>query len=836
MKSLNQSNKILTIIFSSAIITFIIGVFALVGSVLDVAILTRGAENYSLISPNTAICFMLSGASLFLIAYSNSRKAVSASKILSAIIILFGITTLTDQILNINLDIDVWLFPNAFIHDPNALGKMAGVTALNFILIGIALLFSRTKSSDNRYLIFIAFPFIDALVALTGYIYDVSSLYSLGNYYKLSFYTATAFLICCTGLLFLYEDTFIVKLFRSSSTGGILLRRFTPFLVLLLIVMRVLTVWGNLSGLYSADFGDALEIVGNIIILTSFIFWNANKLNKLDENLKSSVKQNQLLASIVQSTTDAVISKTLNGVITSWNEGSEKLFGYNGDEIIGKSINILIPPEKMEEYDRIMEKVKNGKYVSFHETIRKKKNGDIIDVSVNVSPIKDAEGKVIGASSIERDITEQKIAQERLSHYAESLQIQNRLMRIIASSLETDDIFDSFISELGKKIKFDRSSILLFNDAKDKYLIERMWSSYEPIIAEKQWRNVKNSAVEIVINECKPFIEDILGSMGEFDETPELRKEGINSRAVFPLKIQDEVIGCFAQGSKMQNAFDNDDFELLTSLSDFLSVAVQNSKLYEKIKKMNEELEHRVLARTWELNEVNKELEAFAYSVSHDLKAPLRAINGFAKVLIEDYKGRLNKDALRVLHIIIDNSQKMSNLINDLLTFSRTSRSAVNLVKLNMKDIIYSALAQLCSYTDEEDFDINIQDEILPAVGDKNMIQLVFVNLLSNAFKFISTNDKPRVEIGSYEKNNENIYFVKDNGVGFNMKFYDKLFGVFQRLHTEDEFEGTGVGLALVQKIIQKHGGKVWAESELNKGTVFYFSLKKERETSDELQ
>ncbi|RPI19516.1 MAG: PAS domain S-box protein [Ignavibacteriae bacterium] len=836
MKNNIHNKEASILILSSAALTTLSGFIILIGLFFHLTILTRGNSGFISVAPNTAICFILCGFSLYLNTKTEILKALTISKIFSAIVFSVGLLTFFELITGINFNIDRWLLPVLFNNEQNNPNNMAGVTALNFILISIALYFNGSKKSNNLFLIIIALPLIDSLIAIAGYLYDVSSLYSFGSFYKLSYYTAGVFLILSTGVLFLYEDTIIIKLFKSDGISRILIRKFAPFFILLIIIMRVLTMLGSSEGFYTPVFGDALEIIANILILTGFIFWNAYTLQKLDTELGSSLKQNQLLASIVESTTDAITSKTLDGIITSWNEGSEKLYGYRREEIIGKSISLLIPTGKMKDYELMMEKVRNGMCINYHETIRKKKNGDIVNVSINVSPIKDSQGRVSGASSIARDITEQKISRQKLKNYNEQLQILNRLAKIISSSLEIENIFDSFIEELGRRIPFDRTSLILLNNNRNEYIVDRMWSSYTPILTAKQRRSVKNSAFEIILKNGLPFIERNLGEKGEFNETGELRKEGIKSRIIFPLKIQDEIIGFFTQASIQPNTYKQDDIDLLVSLSDFLSIAVQNSNLYEKIKKMNEELEQRVIARTWELEEANKELEAFAYSVSHDLKAPLRAIDGFAKVLIEDYGDQLDIEASRVLNIIIQNSQKMSKLINDLLAFSRTSRREVSLSKLNINEIIYSALAQLCSYTDDEDIEIDIKDDIPDATGDKNMVQLVYVNLLSNALKFSSTREKQKIEVGACEKGNEIVYYVKDNGVGFNMKYYDKLFGVFQRLHSEDEFEGTGVGLALVQKIIQKHGGKVWAESKLNKGTAFYFTLEKEREYSYELQ
>ncbi len=219
----------------------------------------------------------------------------------------------------------------------------------------------------------------------------------------------------------------------------------------------------------------------------------------------------------------------------------------------------------------------------------------------------------------------------------------------------------------------------------------------------------------------------------------------------------------------------------------------------------------------------NKELEAFSYSVSHDLRAPLRAINGYSKILQEDYAEKLDDDAISSLQGILKNSKRMGELIDDLLAFSRLGRTEVKTSEINMTALVKSVREEeMLGNSNNIEF---VVQELLSTKGQQVLIKQVWINLISNAIKYSRHNPKTRIEIGSYYKDNLVIYYVKDNGVGFDMQYYDKLFGVFQRLHSQEEFEGTGIGLAIVQKIIQRHKGTVWAESKLNEGSCFYFSL-----------
>jgi len=247
-------------------------------------------------------------------------------------------------------------------------------------------------------------------------------------------------------------------------------------------------------------------------------------------------------------------------------------------------------------------------------------------------------------------------------------------------------------------------------------------------------------------------------------------------------------------------------------------------KAEEDVRKFNEKLEQKVIERTAQLETVNKELGSFSYSVSHDLRAPIRAINGYARILEEDYCDKFDEEGTKVLHSIMRNSKKMGQLIDDLLAFSKLGRQQVTVMDINMNALVNSVKDELLFDDDKGGTKFNI-GKLPPAKGDPSLIKQVWINLISNAIKYSKYKPETCIEIGAYEQGNLVVYYVKDNGAGFDMQYYDKLFGVFQRLHLQAEFEGTGIGLAIVQKIVQRHNGTVWAESVLNEGSQFYFSL-----------
>jgi light-regulated signal transduction histidine kinase (bacteriophytochrome) len=248
-----------------------------------------------------------------------------------------------------------------------------------------------------------------------------------------------------------------------------------------------------------------------------------------------------------------------------------------------------------------------------------------------------------------------------------------------------------------------------------------------------------------------------------------------------------------------------------------------NTRL-KKAENISEHTDTKAQERTAQLDFTNRELEAFSYSVSHDLHTPLRALNGYASMLIEDSSELLDSEGKRMLNAIVDQSNKMGCLIDDLLSFSRINMNEIKISAIDMHSLAINVYDELTTDPEKEKIDFRIS-EIDSTYGDTSMLKQIWVNLISNAIKYTSKISNPVIEIGSTSDETETVYYIKDNGAGFDMEYYDKLFGVFKRLHSTRQFEGNGVGLAIVHRIVQRHQGRVWAESEINKGATFYFAL-----------
>ncbi|MDR3573474.1 MAG: PAS domain S-box protein [Anaerolineaceae bacterium] len=404
-------------------------------------------------------------------------------------------------------------------------------------------------------------------------------------------------------------------------------------------------------------------------------------------------------------------------------------------------------------------------------------------------PIRDEQGQITFWAGINLDISKQKQAEEALQKAHDELE-----QRVQERTQELSDLYN--YAPCGYHSLDKDGLIVRINDT------ELDWLGYSraELVGKVKIYELFTPASQQTFKENFPgfiergWVKDLLFEM--------VRKDG----SILPILLSGTTLKD-AQG------------RYLMSRSTMIDYS-ERKQAEESIQKLNESLKRR----SAELEISNKELEAFAYSVSHDLRTPLRAIDGFSRILLEDYADKLDAEGQRYLNVIRASTGKMDQLISDLLALSRVSRAELHLARIDMRLLASSIYAELASPEIQQKFVFS--SSALPlAYGDPTLLRQVWSNLLSNAIKYTLPKDKPSIEVGGYFKDGMNIYYVKDNGVGFNPEYTHKLFGVFQRLHKNDEFEGTGVGLAIVQRILQRHGGQAWAEGKIGQGATIYFSI-----------
>ena len=482
-------------------------------------------------------------------------------------------------------------------------------------------------------------------------------------------------------------------------------------------------------------------------------------------------------------TAPAGIGVIYNRVITWGNSKLLEMVGYSEEELIGKSARLVYDSD--EEFDRVgaVEYGSDGGTGSVH-TQWKKRDGTLIDIQLNLTAVNQedfSEGIIFTAM----DIRELKEAEKELRKSKE---------------------------RFSKMFYFSPQIVALSTIAEGRYLEAN--DAFLKVTGYKREEVIGHTAGELHLWADPEERNKVIALMKEHGAV-------INSEIKFRRK-NGEVIGTLC--SMVNIDMDGQDCVLA------LVVDISERKLMEeKLMKLNEELEQRVMERTRELSAINKELESFCYSVSHDLRAPLRSINGFSLAILEDYSDKLDEEGHDYLQRICKASQNMSGLIDDLLNLSRVTRSSIKPEYVNLSSLVDRILNDHYEREKRSNVDLIVCPGII-IHGDERLLIIAMENLLGNAWKFTSKNNYTRIEFGTIKDKGHTVYFISDNGAGFDMTYGDKLFGPFQRLHTAAEFSGTGIGLATVQRIIHRHGGHIWAEGHIGKGAVFYFTLETGKE------
>lgn len=552
-----------------------------------------------------------------------------------------------------------------------------------------------------------------------------------------------------------------------------------------------------------------LEIVP---VITKSVLQNNEKQLAEIQILKELLKaKEQLLNNHVNAinTTNASIEFDLEGNILSVNEIFLSIMGYSEVDLLGKHHSVFVDPSysKSNAYKIFWSSLKKGVYQK-DEFIRVAKNGKSIWLLGSYTPILDTNGKPYKILKIATDITLAKTQFLQLAVQAQEKEKRASELVIANKELAFQNVEkEKRAAELvvaNKELKFQNaqkeqraSELIIANKELAFQNKEKEKRAAELVIANKELKfqneQKEQRASELIIANKELAIQ----SKEKEKRAAELIIANKKLAAENILKQKRKV-------EKEKRAAE---------------LIVTNRELAYQEKRTKE----LTLAND-ELKKAQEELEAFSYSVSHDLRAPIRAINGYTQILIEDHIDAIDDDGKNVLNGIIKNSNKMGVLIDDLLAFSKLGRKQVSAVNINMKTLVTGVISDLTIEKDENTplFEI---DELAPANGDPSLIKQVWINLISNAIKYSKYKSETRIKITSTSKNDKIIYSIKDWGAGFDMEYYDKLFGVFQRLHSQDEFSGTGIGLAIVQKIVNRHYGTVWAESKLDAGANFYFSL-----------
>jgi len=499
----------------------------------------------------------------------------------------------------------------------------------------------------------------------------------------------------------------------------------------------------------------------------------------------------------VRSLDEGYYSATADGLLLEHNPAFSRILGIDiAQDLKGAKLpDFWQNPDDRKEY---LNELKTKGFVRNYLINVKSVSGEKMVVMSNAHLIKDENGRMVRIEGTFTDFTERKRAEEKLR------ESEARLNAVMQGSP-----IPKFVIDMNHRVIYWNKALEELSGIRASEVVgtTQQWKAFypleRPVMADllvdgaieeiPRWYEGKFKAWKLIDGAYEAT--DFFPKLGEAGEWLDLTSAPIRD-------AHGTVIGAV---------------ETLENITD-------RKRAEEEIRRLNESLEQRVVERTAQLEAANKEMEAFAYSVSHDLRAPLRAVDGYTRILLEDHAGHLNEDAQRTCGHIREGAQRMGKLIDDLLAFSRLGRAEMQASSIDMQRLANSVFFELTTLENRDSLDFRLQS-LSRAEGDPTMVRQIWMNLISNALKFSSKREQPVIEIGCHEEAKETIYYVRDNGAGFDMQYSHKLFGVFQRLHSTREFEGTGVGLAIVRRIVQRHGGRTWAEGETERGATFYFSL-----------
>ncbi|GEL10168.1 PAS domain S-box-containing protein [Flavobacterium glycines] len=757
-----------------AVFSAMIGFVGMLGWFFDVHIFKTIFPSMIAMKFNTVLSFFLLGISLFF--HTNDKFRIIV-KVVLIFVSLIGFLTLVEYIYAVNLRIDEFFWKD--VNNPVATsnpGRMSPATAFSFLMIGTALMFVRNKKMHLYVQIALFLAFLMAFHGLSNFIFGYGFYKSTVLFSKIALITAITLIALSIGILYSpYLDT-VRYTFEQKLIFG--------FSIIMSSVFILFFIYNKSK----SDFVSSRD-------------WIIHTQKVIDQS-------HEILSKIE----DVELGK--RGYVITGDTLFLEPFVESKKQISNYLINLkLLTRDNHSQQLRFntLERLISQEMAFFKNVIELRSNKGFEEAKKLVAT---AKGKVL-MDSIRNTIADiQKEEQFLLNERAKTNQ----------NSIDSADSFISFF-----QIMIVSFLIALFLIALETFRTRQKAQNLLQKSNERFSKIFNYSPVAMVITSIDEG--EFMYANDLYCETTGYKREDLIGKKVVDFNMISVEQRREVHEKLKEKGFEDKDVELKIRRSDGKIIQVIFSlQILEIDGKMSHvyglvDITERKKTEQ-KLKEVNKELDSFTYSVSHDLRAPLRAITGYTRILKEDYGNVIDAEGKRIMNVISNNAQNMGQLIDDLLAFSRLGRQNIVSVPIDMNSLVRSIKDDLIAFSDLKNIQIDIRNLII-AIGDSSMIKVVMTNLLSNAIKYSSKKNEILIEVGSYYEGKNIVYYVKDKGAGFDMQYYDKLFGVFQRLHSTSEFEGTGVGLAIVQRIINKHGGKVWAESKIDVGSTFYFSLPK---------
>lgn len=811
-------------------LAFLISLSGLCGWSFDIRWLRRPLPQFVAINPLTAVLLLLAAvAQLLAIRRTRNNSAIVAS--IGMIITGTALAKLVDLFSPGIAPVDQLLFAQAVDQEriANLPNRMAPNTAFCFLWLGFATIL-QPLGQKGKFVPaqFALIPLVlAALLSILGYLYRVPKFYGIMNYIPMALHTAAGFLSLAIAHITATPEQGILRHFTTNLAGSRLARWLVPatiFAPILLGFLRLLIDWQY--GI-PVEFGVAILVLSIITILTLLVWFTTRALNLKD------YEQNMVRAELAQLNTH--LEKTVNERTVAALKTETRLRQVldamsEGFQIIGFDWRYLYVNDAVARQAKVPKEVLLRS--TFLELFPTSVNAELMEAFRRCFKNREAlhmENRFVfpdgsdgwfdlhfqpvpeGLFILSSDITHRKLAEIEILKLNEELE-----EKIRARTAQLQEV-NANLEHLAQ----ERATAVLQTESRLQQVLDNMLEGIQ--IIDREWRYVYVN--ESLLKQAEKAREELVG-FRVMDLYPGVEQSELFAtleRSMNERRAQ-QIETAFRHSDERSGIYEMSIQPVPEGIFILTVDITERRRAEEQLREANERLESKVRDRTRQLKELNQELESFSYSVSHDLRAPLRTLTAYTQLLQRLSGTNLSEECKDILVVIEKKVEQMNQLISDLLAFSQLGSQKIHPAPIDMDLLVADVLRELFPEGIPANLVLNI-DKLEAAYGDANLIQQVIVNLVSNAVKYSARQEQPTLKIHSSVVEGEVIFEIRDNGVGFDMTYADRLFGVFQRLHSSTDFEGTGVGLAIVQRIIHKHGGRVWAEAAPGKGARFYFTL-----------
>jgi PAS domain S-box-containing protein len=757
------------------------GALVLAGWALDITVLKSISSGFVSMKPNVALAFVLAGATLHVLSTGHANGHLRFVALASAFAVaLVGMLTLSEYLYGWNLNVDGLLFSEpAGALGTSAPARMAPTSALSLFLIGVSLLVLDVR---RCYPLAQLLTLVAALVSLTafiGYVYGVGSLYGGGSSTAMALHSSLCFLLLSSGILLTRQDHGLLAIVTSDAAGGVMARRLLPAAILIPLLLGWVTVLDEEAGLHGPAFGVFLVVIWSIVSFAALTWWNSGSLYRLDvERQRAQDELTKGEAQLAEAQRIARVGSAEWDIATNavtWSDEMFRTFGYEPGEVQpGYEVFLqrVHPDDRDAVEQNIAQTLRGGEPFAFDYRIIRP-DGAVRMAHGEGKVVRDEGGEPVRLLGTSQDITERKQIEYALR------QNEMRTRSII------DTANDAFVA-------IDAADVI------------------------KDW----NPQAELTFGWTR---EEAMGrNLAETIIPPAHREAHLEGLHRYVLTGEGPMLNRRVELEALHQ--DGHRFPVEMTISPIRWGRSHIFSAFVRDITERKQVEEALARQTRELTRINSELEDFTHSVSHDLKEPLRGIEAFAGFIGEDYADKLDEQGQRYVKVLRESAVRMKDLIDDLLQLSRIGRTRLEQAPVGMSSLVQDVSLELSFALQEKRVELRIDPDLPTVPCDRARMREVFKNLISNAVKY---NDKPqpKIEIGCRSDNGAFTFAVRDNGIGIAPEYHEKIFKIFQRLHHREEYEGTGVGLAICKKVVEAHGGRIWVESAPGEGTTFLFTM-----------